>query len=228
MSCFNRPFIVVVAAVVTEKCLVAQTAIPLVAIKSVDPTIAIELRYAGANNLTGRALYPPKTPALVRPEVAARLVAAQAFLWRYNYGLKIWDAYRPKSMQMQLWQAVHNNKYVADPKVGAGSLHSWGLAVDATLIDMQNRAVQMPTDFDDFTPAAMWRYRGADPAIRSHLHLLQGAMRDAGFYGQPQEWWHFVIDDWQKYLPRELRKPATGNQRFEFQKTPLPFDRHAR
>jgi len=65
----------------------------------------------------------------------------------------------------------------------------------ATLIDTQNRAVQMPTDFDDFTPAAMWHYRGADPAIRSHVHLLQVAMRDADFYGQPQEWWHFVIAD---------------------------------
>jgi D-alanyl-D-alanine dipeptidase len=212
MRCFNVPIILPAAVVLAGKCVAAQTAIPLVDIKSVDPTIVIELRYAGANNLAGRALYPPRTPALVRPEVASRLVAAQAFLRHYRYGLKIWDAYRPKSVQMQLWQAVHNNDYVADPQVGAGSLHSWGLAVDATLIDARNRPVRMPTDFDDFTPAAMWHYRGADPAIRLHLHLLQGAMRDAGFYGQPQEWWHFVIDDWQKYLPRELRKPAPGNQ----------------
>lgn len=212
MRFFNGPFVVLVSVVVAVNCLVAQTSVPLVDIKSVDPTIAVELRYAGTNNLTGRALYPPKTRALVRPEVAARLLKAQAFLWRYNYGLKIWDAYRPKSIQVQLWQAVHNNKYVADPQVGAGSLHSWGLAVDATLIDTQDRAVQMPTDFDDFTPAAMWRYRGFDPAIRLHLHLLQGAMQDAGFYGQPQEWWHFVVADWKKYLPRQLRNPATGTQ----------------
>ena len=212
MRCFNVTFILPAAVVVAVRSVAAQTAIPLVDIKSVDPIIVIELRYAGANNLAGRALYPAKTRALVRPEVASRLVAAQAFLWRYNYGLKIWDAYRPKSVQMQLWHAVHNNDYVADPQVGAGSLHSWGLAVDATLIDTRNRPVLMPTDFDDFTPAAMWHYRGADPAIRSHLYLLQIAMRDAGFYGQPQEWWHFVIADWQKYVPRELRKPATGNQ----------------
>lgn len=66
----------------------------------------------------------------------------------------------------------------------------------------------MPTDFDNFTPAAMWHYRGADAAIRSHLHLLQIAMRDAGFYGKPTEWWHFVIADWQKYLPREEAERA--------------------
>ena len=41
----------------TANCVSAQSAIPLVDIKSVDPTIVIELRYAGANNLAeiGRA-----------------------------------------------------------------------------------------------------------------------------------------------------------------------------
>jgi len=208
MRCFNIPFISSAAAVVAVKSLVAQTAIPLVDIKSVDPTIVIELRYAGTNNLAGRALYPPGTPALVRPEVALRLVTAQAFLRRYQYQLKIWDAYRPKSVQMQLRQAAHNNDYVADPHAGAGSLHSWGIAVDATLIDAWNRPVLMATDFDHFTPAAMWHYLGPDPAIRSHLHLLQIAMRDAGFYGLHTEWWHFVIAGWQKYLPPEELKRA--------------------
>ena len=208
MRCFDVRFIVFSVTAVAVKSLAAQTAIPLVDIKSVDPTIAIELRYAGTNNLVGHALYSPGTPALVRPEVAKRLVRAQAFLRRYQYQLKIWDAYRAKSVQVQLWQAVHNNDYVADPQVGAGSLHSWGVAVDATLIDTWNRPVLMSTDFDDFTPAAMWHYRGADPAIRWHVHLLQIAMRDAGFYGLRSEWWHFTITDWQKYLPPEEAKRA--------------------
>ncbi|PYK07736.1 MAG: hypothetical protein DME66_00395 [Verrucomicrobia bacterium] len=208
MKCFNLPFISSAAVVVAVESLVAQTAIPLVDIKSVDPTIVIELRYAGANNLAGRALYPPGTPALVRPEVASRLVTAQAFLRRYQYQLKIWDAYRPKFVQTQLRQAAHNNDYVADPRAGAGSLHSWGVAVDATLIDAWNRPVLMPTDFDNFTPAAMWHYQGAEQAIRSHVHLLQIAMRDAGFYGLRTEWWHFTIADWQKYLPPEEAKRA--------------------
>jgi D-alanyl-D-alanine dipeptidase len=208
MKCFNVPFIAIAVMTVATKPVAAQAAIPLVDIKSVDPTIVIELRYAGANNLAGQALYPPGTLAFVRPEVARSLVTAQTFLRRYQYQLKIWDAYRPKSVQVQLWQAAHNNDYVADPQAGAGSLHSWGVAIDATLIDTWNRPVLMPTDFDDFTPAAMWHYRGADPAIRSHLHLLQIAMRDAGFYGLRTEWWHFTIADWQKYLPPEEAKRA--------------------
>jgi D-alanyl-D-alanine dipeptidase len=207
IRCFIFSFILP-ADVVVLNSVVTQPAIPLVDIKSVDPTIVIELRYAGANNLLGRALYPPGTRAVVRPEVASRLVAAQAFLRRYHYQLKIWDAYRPKPVQVQLWQVAHNNNYVADPQAGPGSLHSWGLAVDATLIDTWNRPVTMPTDFDDFTSAAMWHYRGADPAIRSHVHLLQIAMRDAGFYGLPTEWWHFTIAEWQIFLPPEDAKRA--------------------
>lgn len=186
----------------------AQEAIPLVDIRSIDPTIVIDLRYASSNNVAGHPLYPAGTRPMVRVEVAQRLASAQRFLHRYNYGLKIWDAYRPRSVQSELWKASHNNDFVADPNAGAGSLHSWGLAVDATLTDTWHRPVTMPTDFDDFTPAAMWKYHGADQTIRAHLYTLQIAMRDAGFYGLRSEWWHFTIENWHKFLPPEDAKRA--------------------
>jgi D-alanyl-D-alanine dipeptidase len=181
---------------------------PLVDIRSVDPTIVVELRYAGRNNLVGQRLYPAGTCALARPEVASGLAAAQAFLRRYQFGLKIWDAYRPVGVQAKLWQASRNNDYVANPEIGVGSLHSWGVAVDATLVDSWNRPVRMPSDFDDFTPAAMWRYTGSHPDVRAHVHLLQAAMLKAGFWGLRTEWWHFTIANWQKYLPDQMRRTA--------------------
>jgi D-alanyl-D-alanine dipeptidase len=51
-----RCFIVLAVLVVAGNCVSAQSVIPLVDIKSVDPTIVIELRYAGANraNAGGR------------------------------------------------------------------------------------------------------------------------------------------------------------------------------
>jgi D-alanyl-D-alanine dipeptidase len=186
----------------------AQEDVPLVDIRTVDPTIVIELRYAGPHNIAGRPLYAYGMRPLVRPEVAQRLRAAQKFLHRYNYCLKIWDAYRPRSVQVELWKASRSNDFVADPNAGAGSLHSWGLAVDATITDTWHRPIAMPTDFDDFTPAAMWKYTGTDPSIRAHLYTLQVAMRDAGFYGLRTEWWHFTMDDWQKFLPPEEAKRA--------------------
>jgi D-alanyl-D-alanine dipeptidase len=182
---------------------------PFVDIQSVDPTIVVELRYAGRNNFLGHPLYPLGTRAVARPEVASALVVAQGVLRRYQYGLKIWDAYRPVAVQAELWEASHNNDYVANPEIGVGSLHSWGVAVDATLVDSWHRPVRMPTDFDDFTPAAMWRYLGSSFEIGGHVRLLQYAMHKAGFWGLRTEWWHFTIADWQKYLPPEKAKSAT-------------------
>ncbi len=157
----------------------------LVDIQSVDPTIVVELRYAGRNNFLGQPLYH-----------------------RYQYGLKIWDAYRPVTVQAKLWQALHNSDYVANPEIGVGSLHSYGIAIDATLVDSWNRPVRMPSDFDDFTPAAMWRYMGPSFEIGGHVRLLQYAMHKAGFWGLRTEWWHFTISDWQKYLPPEKAKSS--------------------
>src|SRR5262249_33952440 len=107
----------------------------LVDIRSIDSTIMVELRYGTPRNLTGRALYPPETPALVRPAVAERLAKAQNHLRLQGYRLKIWDAYRPMAVQMELWRATKNAEFVADPLEGDGSLHTWGVAVDVTLVD---------------------------------------------------------------------------------------------
>ena len=181
---------------------------PLVDIQSADPTIVVELRYAGNNNLVKHPLYPEGTRALARPEVVAALTKAQTTLRRYQYGLKIWDAYRPAAVQTKLWQASRNSDYVANPEVGVGSLHSWGIAVDTTLVDSWNRPVSMPSDFDDFTPAAMWRYTGPSFEVLGHLRLLQWAMHRAGFWGMRTEWWHFTVSDWKKFLPEEARQSA--------------------
>jgi zinc D-Ala-D-Ala dipeptidase len=178
----------------------------LVDVRSVDPTITVELRYAGRHNFLRHSLYHRGTHALARPEIASDLAAAQSILRRYQYGLKIWDAYRPVAVQAMLWQASHNSDYVANPEVGAGSLHSWGIAVDATLVDSRTRDVPMPTDFDDFTPAAMLPYMGSSPEIRSNLRLLRYALYKAGFCGLRTEWWHFTIANWQKYVPPEKAK----------------------
>lgn len=210
--CTNLAMALLVAVVITAQSLGAEPSkLDLVDIQSIDPSIVIELRYAGRNNLTGHALYPHGTRALVRPEVAQRLAIAQRFLRRRTHGLKIWDAYRPRSVQVQLWRAAPANDYIADPETATGSLHTWGVAVDATLVNSRNQPVMMPTDFDDFTPAAMLIYCGANRYIRSNLALLQAAMGAAGFYGQRREWWHFIAPEWKSHLPNpDLKVTVSG------------------
>src|SRR5215211_2084750 len=55
----------------------AAGAAELVDLHQLDPTIQIELRYAGTNNVLRRPIYPPNMPALLRPEVATRVLEAQ-------------------------------------------------------------------------------------------------------------------------------------------------------
>lgn len=173
----------------------------LVNVNSVDPTILVELRYATSHNFTKRALYPPGMVALVRPSVAHRLAIAQSFLRERGYGLKIWDAYRPKAAHQQLWQISQNKSFVANPEDRIGSLHTWGVAIDATLVDAKGYDLAMPTDFDVFTLGASMHYRGTDMDVRAHLRILQRAMGRAGFLGMGMEWWHFVAPDWKRYGP---------------------------
>lgn len=193
---------------------VALSAADLVDVKTVDPTIEVELRYAGTNNLLRRPLYPARMPALLRPEVVARLLDAQSYLRARGFRLKIWDAYRPKAAHDQLWANLQYTDYVANPADGRGSLHTWGVAVDATLAYANGKEATMPTDFDDFTPAAMLRYIGPDPYVRNNLHILQSAMARAGFYGLRTEWWHFIAKDWQKYRaipdPMNVSRGSSG------------------
>ena len=182
--------------------------VSLVDLRKLDPSIVVDLRYATAENVTHQVLYPRDMPALVRPSVGDRLVAAQTFLRAHGYGLKIWDAYRPRSAQQKLWEVTRTGSYVADPSSGIGSMHTRGAAVDATLVDRTGHEVAMPTEFDNFTPAAMLVYRGTDTGVRANLLMLQRAMARVGFYGLRTEWWHFCAEDWAKYQPvKEL--PAT-------------------
>src|ERR1700736_2721102 len=107
----------------------------LVDIAKVDPTIVIDLRYATEQNVTGHALYPRGTKALVLPSVAQQLAGAQKYLHQFSYRLKIWDAYRPKEAQQLLWKFAAKDQYVANPERGFGSMHSYGVSVDATMVD---------------------------------------------------------------------------------------------
>jgi zinc D-Ala-D-Ala dipeptidase len=173
----------------------------LVDIKSVDPSIVIDLRYATPHNVIGRALYPPGARAMILPSVAQQLAGAQTYLRQFRYGLKIWDAYRPKEAQELLWKLAQKDQYVANPEKGFGSMHSFGVSVDATLVDDWGQDAAMPTKFDEFTPAAMLRYTGRDPNVKTHLTLLQLAMAHNNFYGLRVEWWHFTTADWKKYVP---------------------------
>src|SRR6476646_4536128 len=96
----RRLNLLIISAVALSILHTSQAANPeLVDIATVDPTIVIDLRYATEHNVTGHALYPRGTRAMILPSVAQQLAGAQAWLKQFKYRLKIWDAYRSKEAQ---------------------------------------------------------------------------------------------------------------------------------
>src|SRR2546430_12951326 len=197
----SRPLVIALGATMSILSTLRATNPELVDIAKVDPTIVIDLRYATEHNVTGHALYPSGTRALILPSVAQQLAGVQTYLKQYRFRLKIWDAYRPKEAQELLWKYAAKDQYVANPEKGFGSMHSYGVSVDATLVDDWSQHATMPTRFDEFTPQAMLRYTGRDPLVKQHLTLLQVAMSRNNFYGLRVGWLQFTTPDWKRFVP---------------------------
>ncbi|QBE63908.1 M15 family metallopeptidase [Pseudoduganella lutea] len=169
------------------------------------PGIRVDLRYATRDNFVGCDLYSPLDCAWLHREAAEAIERAAAWLAARRPGctLLVLDALRPHRVQEQLWEALAGTDlrmYLADP--ARGSIHSFGMAVDVTIVDEQGRELDMGTGFDDMTalshPAlepemlATGRLTAQQAANRQ---LLREAMFGAGFVGINTEWWHFDCGD---------------------------------
>jgi zinc D-Ala-D-Ala dipeptidase len=172
----------------------------LVELVKLDPTIRLDMRYATANNFTGRVLYD-EARAFLAVAAAKAVVRANAAARAEGFGLTIYDAYRPWRVTRQLWDATPvgpKKNYVANPK--RGSKHNRGCAVDLTLHDLKTGAlVEMPTEFDDFSEKAHRDYAGASPIAIANRARLQRYLEAEGFFGLSNEWWHFDFTGWEKY-----------------------------
>ncbi|WP_313169084.1 M15 family metallopeptidase [Massilia oculi] len=167
--------------------------------------IDVDLRYATPNNFVGRDLYSPYDCAWLHVEAAAALERAVAWLAVHAPGLRplVLDALRPQRVQQQLWDALEGTDlrlYLANP--ARGSIHSYGMALDITLLDADGVELDMGTGFDDMTelshPALEEGFLLAGQLSEHQLanrRLLREAMLQAGFFGIKTEWWHFDCGD---------------------------------
>jgi len=180
----------------------ATQASQLVDATLVVPNLALDIRYATENNFTGQKLYDAAR-CLLRPQVAQSLAKAQAWLEPKGYRLKVFDCYRPFSVQKRMWEVKPVPGLVAPPSKG-GSNHNRGAAVDLTLISRDGSEVEMPTDYDDFSKAARMSSTLPSKAAQRHRAMLQEAMVRAGFKPLYMEWWHFDADNPLQYKTLDL------------------------
>lgn len=188
-------FVLLVVSIVAGS-LFAQETGDLVNLADMDSTIIIDLKYATTDNFFGDTLYSANI-CLLRKTVAERLVRVQQDLQKKGYGLKVWDGYRPLSVQKKMWEKVPDANYVANPTTGSN--HNRAAAVDVTLVDSQGNALEMPTGFDDFSEKAASAYPDVTEKALKHRTILQQAMRKQGFETIRSEWWHFNDPDRKKY-----------------------------
>lgn len=171
----------------------------LVELVALDPSIKLDIRYAGTDNFLGKPVYPEARAFLQRPAAEA-LAAAHRDLARDGYGLLIHDGYRPWAITKLFWDMTSGTQreFVADP--ATGSKHNRGCAVDLTLYDLATgRVVEMPGGYDEMTRRSYPDYRGGPPDARARRDLLRRAMENHGFTVEPNEWWHFNYRDWEQY-----------------------------
>ena len=177
--------------------------------------IDVDLRYATADNFAGRVLYRDIDCAWLRREAADGLERAAAWLaeQRPGWRIRLLDALRPHRIQEVLWAEVAGTPaqaYLADP--ARGSIHSFGFAVDVTLLSPDGLEADMGSAFDEMSLRS-------HPALNDeHLALgvlqaqqviergwLHAAMVRGGFRGIPTEWWHFDHGDRDRIRREEPR-----------------------
>jgi zinc D-Ala-D-Ala dipeptidase len=152
--------------------------------------IRFDLRYATTMNFTGKQLYPKIKTTYARLPVAQALGVVQESLREKGLGLKIFDAYRPYMVTVQMWNLIQDERYVAKPD--KGSAHNRGTAVDLTIIELATgKALDMGTDFDNFTEKAHHDYTALSDTVLQNRRLLKSLMEKAGFRAYAEEWWHY-------------------------------------
>jgi D-alanyl-D-alanine dipeptidase len=134
----------------------------------------------------------------LRAEVLARLQDAAAAL-PPDFGLAVFDGWRPLSLQRELFEAIGPNSDpdaedpVAPPSDDPAQPppHLTGGAVDLTLT-WQGMPLALGTAFDEFTSLAMTTaFENLAGPKRTLRRLLYHTLRRQGFVVLAEEWWHF-------------------------------------
>ncbi len=165
------------------------------------PNVVVDLRYGTTQNLLNKNVYDGFQLALLHIIAAGKFAHASCLLALQHPEFKfvIFDALRPQAAQLVFWDLVKGTaqqSFFADP--AKGSLHSFGFALDLSLLDANGQALDMGTAFDDLTelagPQNEQKFLATGALSSGQLAnrlLLRSIMEEAGFIQLPHEWWHF-------------------------------------
>lgn len=159
-----------------------------VRLKDLSPDFVYELKYATPDNFLKQAVYDCGE-CYLRKSTAEALVKANEAFKQLGYRIKLFDCYRPLSVQKKMWKILPGTHYVANP--AKGSKHNRGAAVDLTLVDAQGKELNMGTPFDFFGKEAHHTYTKHSKEVLENRKLLKETLDKYNFKSIYSEWWHY-------------------------------------
>ena len=159
-----------------------------VRLKDLSPDFVYELKYATPDNFLKQAVYDCGE-CYLRKSTAEALVKANEAFKQLGYRIKLFDCYRPLSVQKKMWKILPGTHYVANP--AKGSKHNRGAAVDLTLVDAQGKELNMGTPFDFFGKEAHHTYTEHTKEVLENRKLLKEILDKYNFKSIYSEWWHY-------------------------------------
>ena len=159
-------------------------------LRALLPDAEFELLFASTKNITGHAMYP--AIPLMERTTAGKLYQAYLKFKEDGYTIKVYDAYRPLSAQIELYSIVQDTRFIADPDRG-GSWHQHGRAIDMSLVDLSTgEELEMPTAMHTFAVlAARYNSRNWSEEARKNVEYMTKIMESVGFKTITTEWWHY-------------------------------------
>ena len=168
-----------------------------VRLKDLSSDFVYELKYATPDNFLKQAVYDCGE-CYLRKSTAEALVKANEAFKQLGYRIKLFDCYRPLSVQKKMWKILPGTHYVANP--AKGSKHNRGAAVDLTLVDAQGKELNMGTPFDFFGKEAHHTYTEHTKEVLENRKLLKETLNKYNFKSIYSEWWHY------EYRPEKQSK----------------------
>ena len=188
-------------------CFVASSACAqnFVEIRTIDPTIAVEARYAMSHNFIGRPItgYHAEK-CFLTPEAANALGKVQGELRAYGMSLKVYDCYRPQravndfiewakdesdqKMKKEFYPRVDKRDAFKLGYIAEKSGHTRGSTIDLTIAGLD-----MGTTYDFFDELAHTANPNVSAEARRNRLLLKSVMEKFGFRNYENEWWHFTL-----------------------------------
>lgn len=159
-------------------------------LKDYSKDFVYDMKYATDDNFLKAKVYDC-AECFLRLKTVEALISANKDFMKKGYKIKLFDCYRPLSIQKKMWEIVSNPEYVADPK--KGSIHNRGGAVDISIVDVNGKEINMGTPFDFFGIQASHNYTKLSKEVLSNRKYLKNIMVKNGFNSFDSEWWHYNL-----------------------------------